>query len=140
MATTSNQLIPKMIYENLNTVFARRLKEERDRLGLSQTQLANEAGISRLLISRYELAKTLPGTEVLLKMNDRGIDVAFLITGNRSVLDREPELFNRAHEEVKRQVKDSGEVLTSKEHSVRAWTIFSALNSSESELTPLLRL
>lgn len=129
-----------MIDQNLNKIFAKRLKEERDRLGLSQTQLAIETGISRLLISRYELAKTLPGTEVLLKMNERGVDVSFLITGKRSLLDREPELFNRAHQEVKRQVKDSGEVLTSKEHSVRAWTIFSALNSSESELTPLLRL
>jgi transcriptional regulator with XRE-family HTH domain len=127
-----------MIDENLNIVFAKRLKEERDRLGLSQTQLAIETGISRLLISRYELAKTLPGTEVLLKMNERGVDVAFLITGNRSVLDHEPALFNRAHQEVKRQVKDSGEVLTSKEHSVRTWTLFNAINSADSKLNTQL--
>lgn len=127
-----------MIYENLSITFAKRLKDERDRLGLSQTQLALDTGISRLLISRYELAKTLPGTEVLMKMNARGIDVAFLITGIRSVLDREPDLFNRAYQEVKRQAMDSGEVLSSKEHSARAWTLFNAINSADSKLNTLL--
>lgn len=124
----------------LNLQFAQRFKEERSRLGLSQRELARLTSIDRLLIGRYELGKTLPGTEVLIKLNGSGIDVAFLITGKKTVLDREPDLFNRAYQEVKRQVSESGEDLSSKEHSVRAWTLFNAFNSSESELTPLLRV
>ncbi len=125
---------------DLNLQFAQRFKEERSRLGLSQRELSRLTSIDRLLIGRYELGKTLPGTEVLIKLNTSGVDVAFLITGKRSVLDREPDLFNRSYQEVKRQVAESGESLTSKEHSVRAWTLFNALNSAESELTALQRL
>jgi transcriptional regulator with XRE-family HTH domain len=121
---------------DLNLQFAQRFKEERGRLGLSQRELARYTSIDRLLIGRYELGKTLPGTEVLVKLNGSGMDVAFLITGKKTVLDREPDLFNRAYQEVKRQVSESGEDLSSKEHSVRAWTLFNAFNSPESGLTP----
>jgi transcriptional regulator with XRE-family HTH domain len=123
---------------DLNLQFAQRFKEERSRLGLTQRELARHTSIDRLLIGRYELGKTLPGTEVLIKLNGGGMDVAFLITGKKTVLDREPDLFNRTYQEVKRQAKDSGEVLSSKEHLVRAWTLFNALNSVDSKLIPFL--
>lgn len=121
--------------QDVNLQFAQRFKEERSRLGLSQRELARLTSIDRLLIGRYELGKTLPGTEVLIKLNGSGMDVAFLITGKKTVLDREPDLFNRAYLEVKRQVKDSGEILSSKEHLSRAWAVFHALNSVDSELS-----
>ena len=119
---------------DLNLEFAQRFKEERSRLGLSQRELARHASIDRLLIVRYELGKTLPGTEVLMKLNGSGIDVAFLVTGKKTVLDREPDLFNRAYQEVKRQVKESGEGVSSKELLSRAWAVFNALNSADSKL------
>ncbi len=124
---------------DLSLKFAQRFREERSRLGLSQRELSRLTSIDRLLIGRYELGKTLPGTEVLIKLNQSGIDVAFLITGKKTVLDPEPDLFNRAFQEVKRQIKESGEILSSKDHSLRAWTIFNALNSADSELSYLLR-
>lgn len=117
--------------------FGERFRIERERLGLTQAELARRSSNARLLINKYELGKALPGTQALIKLDSCGVDVAFLLTGKRSTLEREPELFNRAYLEVKRLSNESGESLTSKELLARAWAVFHALNSADSELSSL---
>lgn len=52
-----------------NKVFrGERLKEMRERRGLSQTDLEQIAGISNMQISRYESGKSEPTPEVIVKL------------------------------------------------------------------------
>lgn len=61
------------------------LKEERERLGFSQSALARELRVSREMIRQYELGNSLPGADVLAGLASLGFDTQFLLTGVRSV-------------------------------------------------------
>ena len=61
-----------------------RLRQERDRLGLSQQGLADAVAIQRALLSRYERGLVEPGAGVLMKLASTGIDVTFVLFGARS--------------------------------------------------------
>lgn len=61
-----------------------RLREERDRLGLSQVDFAKKAGCSRRSQSNYELNERAPDTDYLTEIGKIGVDVAYVVTGVRS--------------------------------------------------------
>jgi transcriptional regulator with XRE-family HTH domain len=68
-----------MVEKNTNN-FGQRLKEERERMGLTQVELAKKLGVSFKTISNYEAG----GHKApLLKMVQAGIDINYLITGVR---------------------------------------------------------
>lgn len=60
-----------------------RLKEERDRLKLSQPALAEAAGTTKKTQIDYEKDKTQPKANYLAKVAEMGVDVAYVITGMR---------------------------------------------------------
>lgn len=64
--------------------FGSRLREERKRIGLSQEQLAEEAGIKRLTQSQYEAESREPRISYLAAVGAAGIDLYYLLFG-RSV-------------------------------------------------------
>ena len=49
--------------------FGNRLKELRKQAGLTQQQLANQVGLSKTVISYYELHTRIPSPEVLIKLS-----------------------------------------------------------------------
>jgi len=60
-----------------------RIQQLRKELNLSQTELANEAGISYAQIGRYETKGAQPPAEVLKKIADTlNSSVDFLVSGN----------------------------------------------------------
>lgn len=62
-----------------------RIQQLRKEKGLSQTQLAEQSGVSYAQISRYEIKGAQPPAEVLNRLADvLGISVDFLINGNTS--------------------------------------------------------
>lgn len=67
-----------------------RLREERERRGLSQTEMAaiasnkGVAGTTRQSQSRYEQGKQQPGVLYLAALGDAGFDVWYVMTGVRS--------------------------------------------------------
>lgn len=61
-----------------------RLREERERIGMSQHLLAVKAGISRMSQVNYESGKRSPDANYLLAVSEAGLDVGFVITGKRS--------------------------------------------------------
>jgi len=61
-----------------NSGFGQRLKEERQRLGLKQTELAQKIGVSEKTISNYETGHF---NTPLMEMVHLGIDIGYLITG-----------------------------------------------------------
>lgn len=65
--------------------FSLRLREERKNVGLSQKELAEKMGKAENTQVRYELGQTMPNIEYVMGLQALGFDVAFLMTGVRSV-------------------------------------------------------
>lgn len=61
--------------------FGRRLREERERLGLSQTTLANIAGIQRLAQSQYEKEASSPSVRYLAAAAKSGVNLEYVLFG-----------------------------------------------------------
>lgn len=62
-----------------------RLKEERERLGLSQTAFAALAGASKHAQINWEKGVASPNAEALAAWSENGLDVLYVVTGKRSV-------------------------------------------------------
>lgn len=66
-----------------------RLKEERDRLGLTQQELADRMGVSRKTQINYESGLREPDASYLSAFSALGGDVLFVLTGQRPLVARE---------------------------------------------------
>lgn len=64
----------------------KRLRTERERLGLSQEQLATVAGTNRITPSRYEGGAHLPTLAFLAAIEEAGIDVGYVLEGKRNAV------------------------------------------------------
>jgi transcriptional regulator with XRE-family HTH domain len=60
-----------------------RLREERNKLGLSQEKLAEVGGVQKLAQTNYETGKRIPTGEYLAKIAEIGADVNYILTGVR---------------------------------------------------------
>lgn len=60
-----------------------RLREERNKLGLSQEKLAEVGGVQKLAQTNYETGKRSPTGEYLVKIAELGADVNYILTGVR---------------------------------------------------------
>lgn len=65
------------------SLFAKRLKEERKKLGLTQAQAAEKCGISMRMWGDYERGKYFPRNENLIGIEKIGIDVQYVMHGRR---------------------------------------------------------
>lgn len=61
----------------------KRLKLERERINLSQTSLGDIAGMGKTTVIAWEKGKAFPNAEFLEAAARIGIDVYYVITGNR---------------------------------------------------------
>jgi transcriptional regulator with XRE-family HTH domain len=67
---------------------AERLRKARDELGLTQTELAKTAGISRSAVVHYETAGTVPGGLELIKLSKTlNVTPNYLLSGSEAFLD-----------------------------------------------------
>ena len=91
-----------------NSLFGNRLKEQRKKMGLTQADAAQKAGIERETWGKYERGVFLPSGDVLVSFLNIGIDVSALF----SVSDRQPEnLLAQDEQELLthyRQASDNG--------------------------------
>lgn len=78
---------------SIDALFCERLREERKRCGFTQTEIADRVGIRREMWARYE-GGVEPGASVLVGAMNAGLDVAYVLTGNRgpSTLPMDEEL------------------------------------------------
>lgn len=60
-----------------------RLREERERLGITQGDLATSLGQSRKSQTRYEAGERSPDWEYLDSLSGLGADVLYILTGER---------------------------------------------------------
>jgi transcriptional regulator with XRE-family HTH domain len=64
--------------------FGERLKEERKRTGLNQSDFAKLGGVHRNSQTEYETGKTAPNADYLIAIAGGGVDVSYLLTGVRA--------------------------------------------------------
>lgn len=64
--------------------FHERLREERKRLGLNQTDFSAFAGVTTETQSNYERGSRKPDSDYLQAIAVRGVDVGYLLTGVRT--------------------------------------------------------
>jgi transcriptional regulator with XRE-family HTH domain len=70
------------------SVFSERLKEERKRLNLNQTDFGEIAGVGKEAQLHYEKGNRCPDADYLMAVAAAGVDVLYLLTGKRmSALD-----------------------------------------------------
>lgn len=72
--------------------FGTRLKEERNRLGMSQTVFATHGGVVKFSQIKYEKDESTPSVDYLFKIEAIGVDIGYVLTGDR----QNPNLIARA--------------------------------------------
>ncbi len=77
-----------------------RLKEERLRLKLSQEAFGALGGVAKIAQFNYEKDKRRPDAEYLEKLFRHGVDIVYVLTGNRDEFSQDEfeliELFRKA--------------------------------------------
>ncbi|EPJ7517525.1 helix-turn-helix domain-containing protein [Pseudomonas aeruginosa] len=80
-------MVPKIgIVNDKGPIFmtiGERLKEERQKTGLNQTELAEQCGVSKNTQLAYEKGDRSPDAAYLLRASLLGVDVLYVITGKR---------------------------------------------------------
>ena len=64
--------------------FGKRMREERNKLGLNQTDFGALGGLTKNTIIDYEKDIGLPNTKFLLAIAASGADVGYILTGQRA--------------------------------------------------------
>lgn len=64
-------------------IISERLRSERLRLGLKQTDIIKAIDVAIATFSNYETGKRSPDLDFLLKLGDLGYDVGYIVTGER---------------------------------------------------------
>lgn len=67
-----------------------RLREERERLGMSQTQFGDLAQVTKKTQMLYEGDQRSPKADYLTAIAEQGVDVQYVLVGNRSVSGAQP--------------------------------------------------
>lgn len=65
-------------------IFGSRLKEERHRLGLSQSEMADAGGVARRTYVNYESGEREPAASFMDAIGKAGADILYILTGQRS--------------------------------------------------------
>lgn len=61
-----------------------RLREERERLGLSQTEVSSRLAVGKNTYLRYESGETSPTARHLAELDRMGMDVYYIVVGERT--------------------------------------------------------
>ncbi|VVO31157.1 helix-turn-helix domain-containing protein [Pseudomonas fluorescens] len=69
--------------------FGERLKEARKMLGLSQHDFGAIGGVAANAQGRYENGERLPKSDYLMAIRLKGVDVLYVLTGERTALTAE---------------------------------------------------
>lgn len=64
-----------------------RLKEEREKLGMSQSTFGELAGVTKASQINYEKGVRHPDTSYLLALAKSGVDVCYLLTGKHTITE-----------------------------------------------------
>jgi len=118
-----------------SALVAERFSEVIRHLGITQAELAQKAGVSKVTVSNYARGHRIPAFDVLVAIDDLGGDIRYILTGKVSNQRASPSIdshrFSLAMDEAKRQVAFNHEELEEREMIERAWVIYQAWQSIE---------
>lgn len=83
-----------------------RIRSEREHLGHSQDQWASAAGIHRNTQAKYERSEGAPDANYLAAIEEIGADIAYIVTGEKSVYVRASEALARECAIISNVVED----------------------------------
>ena len=72
--------------------FGERLREERVKVGLSQTEFGELAGVTKKTQMLYEADDRVPDARYLIAVNEAGVDVQYILTGERRGQQKCPDV------------------------------------------------
>lgn len=80
-------------------VIGNRIKEERERLGLTQVEFAAEANAGKRTLADWEKGSTTPTAAQLNALMSIGVDVTYIVTGQRltAIKSAEEEVLLKAY-------------------------------------------
>ena len=84
--------------------FGERLREERKRLGMNQTELALLGGVVKFTQINYEKNERTPDLDYLTKLEAAGVDAYYILTGKR-MPEATPEQLQPFPQRLERMVK-----------------------------------
>ncbi|WJV52770.1 helix-turn-helix transcriptional regulator [Pectobacteriaceae bacterium CE90] len=111
----------------------KRLKGERERLGFSQAEFAELAGASRKTQIRWEQDESSPGIDAMHRWSQKGLDVAYVITGQHQETksahgaDIDTELLIKIVQKLDLIAKSAGRRWTSDELILQSSRIYNFL-------------
>jgi transcriptional regulator with XRE-family HTH domain len=82
-----------------------RLREERVRIGLSQEELAAVGGLRKQAQLNYESGSRSPDANYLLALAEAGVDIVYVLKGERVVTDRNAVVLNEDEREILRKYR-----------------------------------
>ena len=74
-----------------DSLIGKRLKEERNKLGLYQSDIAERCGVSREQWGKYERGENKPSSEKLFSFQKAGIDIDYVMHGFHADITRPSE-------------------------------------------------
>jgi len=98
-----------------------RLKEERERLGLTQTACGEAGGVKKLAQIQYEKGASFPTARYLAEAAAAGVDVLYVITGSRGGVVLTPEEtalvdnFRHSPPEARKAIKTTSDLLAKRD-------------------------
>lgn len=109
-----------------------RLAEERARLKMTQSELADALGLSRNSVTLYEAGKHLPGAEPLIALDMIGADTGYILTGKRTNSPEDAIDLDRLVVAVKAARQQLGLVPDAEDQREilgRAWSVYVSLGN-----------
>lgn len=122
----------------------KRLKEERDRLGLSQQKLSEATGATTRTHIAWEKGEQSPNAAYLATMDSVGIDVGYVITGKQTInehnLQQELNNFSIAWEAIVSALQEANKVLPADQIRRAAEALYRAVKEGEGAAQPLAKM
>ena len=127
MNTSKGKSMTETIEDTLEFRIGKRIKAERQRLSLSQTEFAELGGLTKQAQVNYEAGRRMPDISYLLRIKEKTkIDLNFILTGKTgleksTLTDHEAALIDlyRENEDFKKLVDLAATLATTKEEVVR---------------------
>lgn len=114
-----------------------RLKEERVRLGMSQTAFGELGGVKVLAQRNYETGKRSPDANYLEKLAENGVDVLYVVTGKRALtaqdLEADLDRYGKAWETLEMALEATGREMSAAKKRKAADALFRA---SKEQMAP----
>ena len=114
-----------------------RLREERDRIGMTQEAFGQAGGVLKRALIRYEKGERMPDAEFLAAIAAAGADVLYVLTGQRmgSAAVTQPslntELLADAIELVEKLLTKTGRTFTPAKKAKHVAALYQAFSSGQ---------